>query len=746
MKITFNIKYHVFIFLICIFFGQVVLYGQQDIQTYNNINTTQSPISKTIEEKIEEILKKLTLEEKVALCHAQSKFSTKGVERLGIPEIWMSDGPHGVRAEISWDDWSDAGWTNDSITAFPALTCLAASFNPELSSQYGFALGEEARYRKKDVLLGPGVNIYRTPLNGRNFEYMGEDPFLASTMVVPYIKGVQKNGVAACVKHYALNNQEHNRFTINVETSDRALYEIYLPAFKAAVKEAGVWSIMGAYNKFRGQQTTHHELLNKILKKDWGFDGVVISDWNSTHDTMEAALNGLDMEMGTGTDGLGANITNHYDYYFLANPFLKKLKSGEIPESVVDDKVRRILRLMYRTNLSDNRPLGRANNVEHHEVARKVATEGIVLLKNKDNFFPIEDKKDVTIAVIGENATRSMTKGGGSSELKPKFEISPLQGIHARYKNAKILHTMGYQSGAFNYDKVLLPTMNQDSLRLAALETAKKADIVLFVGGLNKNHWQDCESDDRQQFGLPFGQEKLLNDIHKVNKNIGVILISGNAVEMPWLDKVNALVEMWYLGSMAGHSIADVISGDVNPSGKLPFTFPVKLKDNGAHYFGDISYPGVDLTQHYKENILVGYRWHDTKKIKPLYAFGYGLSYTSFELSNIKVDKKKYHKGEAIKVSCAVKNTGNVNGAEVVQVYIGKPSSKVKRAIKELKGFHKINLTKGEENTVRISINVDKLAFYDESISNWNIEKGDYNIYVGNSSNNISKTLKIKIE
>ncbi|MDP5105627.1 MAG: glycoside hydrolase family 3 C-terminal domain-containing protein, partial [Polaribacter sp.] len=437
---------------------------------------------------------------------------------------------------------------------------------------------------------------------------------------------------------------------------------------------------------------------------------------------------------------------NHYDYYFLANPFLKKLKSGEIAESVVDDKVRRILRLMYRTNLSDNRPLGRVNNVEHHKVARKVATEGIVLLKNKDNFFPIEDRKGLTIAVIGENATRSMTKGGGSSELKPKFEISPLQGIQARYKSATILHTMGYQSGAFNYDKVLPPTMNQDSLRLTAIETAKKADIVLFVGGLNKNHWQDCESDDRQQFGLPFGQEELLNAIYGVNKNIGVILISGNAVEMPWLDKVNALVETWYLGSIAGHSIADVISGDANPSGKLPFTFPAKLEDNGAHYYGDTSYPGVNLTQNYKEDILVGYRWHDTKKIKPLYAFGYGMSYTTFKLSNIEVDKKIYSKGEIMNVFCNVKNTGDLKGSEVVQVYVGKPNSKVKRALKELKGFHKINLTQGEEKTVRISINVDKLAFYDESISNWNLEKGDYNIYVGNSSDNISKMLKIKIE
>ncbi|GAA4892159.1 glycoside hydrolase family 3 C-terminal domain-containing protein [Flaviramulus aquimarinus] len=704
-------------------------------------------MSEDTEVKIKEILKKLTLEEKVAMCHAQSKFSTKGVERLGIPEIWMADGPHGVRAEISWDDWAYAGWTNDSITAFPALTCLAASFNPELSGDYGFSLGEEARYRKKDVLLGPGVNIYRTPLNGRNFEYMGEDPFLASTMVVPYIKGVQKNGVAACVKHYALNNQEHWRDRINVEVSNRALHEIYLPAFKASVQDAGVWAIMGAYNKFRGQYTTHHKLLTaKILKQDWNYKGVVISDWSSAHSTYESAHYGLDIEMGTGTDGLGTTTRDFYSLYHLATPFLESLKKGEIAESVVDDKVTRILRLMFRTNMSSNRSLGNANTKAHHDVARQVATEGIVLLKNENNFFPIKDDKNLTIAVIGENATRSMTAGGGSSELKPKFEISPLEGIKARYKNATILHAMGYETGASVYDKVLPPTMDQDSLRIAAIETAKKADIVLFVGGLNKSHLQDCEGDDRVDYGLPFGQEDLLNAIYKVNKNIGFVLLTGNAVEMPWLDKVDALVETWYLGSMSGHAIADVISGDVNPSGKLPFTFPAKLEDNGAHFFGETSYPGVDMTQQYKEDILVGYRWHDTKKIKPLYAFGYGLSYTSFSLSDIKTDKAVYTSDSTINISCLVTNTGAKDGAEVVQVYVGKPNSMVKRALKELKGFQKVKLKSGEDSIVNINIPANTLAFYDESISDWNLEKGDYIIHVGNASNNISKTIIITLK
>ncbi|WP_299550837.1 glycoside hydrolase family 3 C-terminal domain-containing protein [Seonamhaeicola sp.] len=733
-----KLKNPIYLFLITVLYGCILNAQSKSIDNIQQNN---------METSINNIIKQLTLEEKVVMCHAQSKFSTKGVERLGIPEIWMADGPHGVRAEISWDSWAYAGWTNDSITAFPALTCLAATFNPELAGDYGFSLGEEARYRKKDVLLGPGVNIYRTPMNGRNFEYMGEDPFLASTMVVPYIQGVQKNGVAACVKHFALNNQEHWRDKINVEASDRALHEIYLPAFKAAVQEADVWAVMGAYNKFRGQYTTHHELLiNKILKGDWAYDGVVISDWSSAHDTMEAANNGLDIEMGTGTDGLGTTTLNHYANYFLANPFLEKLKSGAISESVLDDKVRRVLRLRFRTNLSKNRPLGRANNVEHHEVARKVATEGIVLLKNDNNFFPIKDDKDLTIAIIGENATRSMTAGGGSSELKPKFEISPLEGIKARYKNARILHSMGYETGPSEYAKVNPPSLDQDSLKAEAIKLAKKADIVLFVGGLNKSHLQDCEGDDRQQYGLPFGQEDLIRAISKVNQNVGFILLTGNAVEMPWLDHVKGVMQAWYLGSMAGHAMADVISGDVNPSGKLPFTFPKKLEDNGAHSFGETSYPGVNLTQHYKEDILVGYRWHDTKHIDPLYAFGYGMSYTSFEIENIKSDKENYHQNDNIIVTCNVTNTGAKSGAEVVQVYIGKPKSKVDRALKELKGFQKVTLEPGHGTHLNIEVPVSSLAYYDETLSDWVVEKGNYLIHVGNASNNISKKIKINIK
>lgn len=680
------------------------------------------------------------------MCHAQSKFSSPGVPRLGIPEIWMSDGPHGVRAEIEWDSWSHAGWTNDSITAFPALTCLAATFNPDLSADYGLAIGEEARYREKDILLGPGVNIYRTPLCGRNFEYMGEDPYLASVMVVPYIKGVQKSGVAACVKHYVLNNQEKWRGHISVEVSDRALREIYLPAFKAAVKEGGVWSLMGAYNQFRGQHASHNETLHNILKGEWKFDGVVVTDWGSAHNTKEAALYGIDIEMGTGTDGLTTSTENAYDYYYLANPFYDLLKKGEIDQEVLNEKVRRILRLSYRTNLNKNRPFGRMNNEAHHQTAYNVASEGIVLLKNEDNFFPLKSDTEMTIAVIGENSVKPMTVGGGSSELKAQYEISPLAGIKSRFPKAKILHSLGYASGPSVYGRVVPSKLNQDSLKIAALDIAKKADLVLFVGGLNKNHQQDCEGDDRKSFSLPFGQETLIDEIHKLNDNFAVLLVSGNAVKMDWLPKAKAVFQVWYLGSETGNALADVLIGKTNPSGKLPFTFPVNLEDNAAHHFGQKSYPGDGKSQTYMEDILVGYRWHDTKDVKPQFAFGFGLSYTQFEIENISVNQKAFAENETIKVSCTVKNTGKRDGKEVVQVYAGKHKSKVERAQKELKAFKKVKVNKASAESVTLEIKVKDLAFYNEETSSWEVEKGDYFIYVGNSSDNISKKLKISVK
>ncbi len=603
-----------------------------------------------IEVRVEDALSRMTLKEKIAIIHAQSKFSSPGCPRLGIPELWMSDGPHGVRMEFVWDNWDHADWTNDSCTAYPALTCLAATFNPELAFKYGNAIGQEARYREKDVILGPGVNIYRTPLSGRNFEYMGEDPYLSSRMVAPYVKGMQQNGVAACLKHFALNNQEKDRDKINVEVSDRALYEIYLPAFKAGVQEGGVWTVMGSYNKFRGQYCSHNDLLiNQILKKDWGFDGVMMTDWGSAHDTDEAARNGLDLEMGSWTNGLTWGLSSAYDDYYLAQPFLKKIESGELPESLLDEKVRRVLRLTFRTSMNRNRPYGCKLTPEHAEIARKIAEEGIVLLKNENHFFPIEKGRYQKIAVIGENAVKQLSLGGGSSELKPQKEISPLEGMIEKYGKEHILFTLGYASGEPNYSNELPSGLDADSLVQEALKVAREADVVLFFGGLNKNFQQDCEGDDRRSMDLPFGQNELIEKIIQVNPNTGVILISGNAVSMPWLSQIDGLMQSWYLGSQAGTATANIICGEANPSGKLPFSIPVKLEDNSAHYFGAESYPGVNGTQYYKDDILVGYRWHDTKKIDPLFPFGYGLSYTTFQYGKARTDKKTYRADESVR-------------------------------------------------------------------------------------------------
>ncbi len=724
-----------------------VLYLLFAINSYSQNLPVYLDDSKDISQRIEDALSRMTLEEKIAIIHAHSKFSTPGCPRLGIPEIWMSDGPHGVRMEIEWDSWKHAGWTNDSCTAFPALTCLAATFNPELSFEYGNALGEESRYRKKDIILGPGVNIYRTPLNGRNFEYMGEDPYLASKMVVPYIKGVQQNGVAACLKHFALNNQEVWRGHIDVQVSDRALYEIYLPAFKAGVKDGGVWSVMGSYNKYRGQYTTHHEILvNKILKGEWEFDGAFITDWGSAHDTYEAALYGLDIEMGTWTDGLTTGKDFAYDKYYLADAYLDLIKKGELPESGLDEKVRRVLRLNFRTNMDRNRPYGSFATPEHADVARRIAEEGIVLMKNENSFFPVPVGKYTKIAVIGENATRSLTVGGGSSELKVKKEVSPLEGLISKYGADCIVHTMGYASGPPSYGKERPARLKADSLKRKAIEVAAEADIVLFIGGLNKNYLQDCEGGDRITYHLPFGQDDLIEEILKVNKNTGIILVSGNAVAMPWLDKVPALMQSWYLGSEAGNATANVIVGDVNPSGKLPFTFPKKLEDNGAHSFGTLSYPGDSIKQVYMEDILVGYRWHDTKKITPEFPFGYGLSYTTFEYGKVSSDKKVYTKDDIIYLTFTLTNKGNSDGAEVVQVYASQAKPSLMRPVKELKAFRKLFLKAGETKTIEIPVKVEELAFFDDKSHSWIVEADKFTLHCGSSSADIKSSVMVNVK
>jgi beta-glucosidase len=704
-----------------------------------------------LELRVEDALSRMTLEEKVKVLHAQSKFSSAGVPRLGIPELWTTDGPHGIRAEVFWDEWDQAGWTNDSIVAFPALTALAATWNEDMSALYGKSIGEEARFREKDVLLGPGVNIYRTPLNGRNFEYMGEDPYLASKMVVPYVQEVQKNGVAVCVKHYALNNQEVNRHTYDAVVDDRALYEIYLPAFKAAVQEGGAWSIMGAYNFYKGQHACHNQyLLNDILKGEWGFDGVVISDWGGTHDTDESITNGLDLEFGTWTDGLTMGATNGYDAYYLAEPYLQRLREGKASEEVLNDKVRRVLRLIFRTAMNTDKPFGSLCSPEHYDAARAIAGEGIVLLKNDNDVLPVDLGSVKKIAVIGENAVKMMTVGGGSSSLKVQHECTPIEGLLAAVGDkAEVVYERGYVgdvTGTYNgvvTGQDLSESRSEAQLIADAVRVAESADVVLFFGGLNKAANQDCEDSDRFGLELPYAQDKVIEAISKVNDNLAVIIISGNAVAMPWVNDVNAIVEAWYSGSQAGHAIADVIFGKVNPSGKLPFTFPVKLNDNGAHALN--AYDREDLSVEYKEGLYVGYRWADKFDVEPLFAFGHGLSYTEFSYGEAKCAKTSVRAGSDVKVSIDVTNSGKVAGKEVVQLYIGDEESYLERPVKELKGFKKINLEPGETKTVEFVIEPDMLKFFDDAKHDWVLEKGQFTAFVGASSKDIRSQVSFEV-
>lgn len=708
--------------------------------------------SKPIEQRVEDALSRMTLEEKVAMCHAQSKFSSAGVPRLGIPENWMTDGPHGIRPEVLWDEWDQAGWTNDSCIAFPALTALAATWNKDMSTLYGKSIGEEARYRNKNVLLGPGVNIYRTPLNGRNFEYMGEDPFLASKMVVPYIQGVQANGVAACVKHFALNNQEVDRHTVNVNVDDRTLYEIYLPAFKAAVQEGKAWAIMGAYNKYKGQWACHNQyLLNDILRGEWGFDGVVVSDWGGVNSTQEAIYHGLDMEFGSWTNGLSEGTSNAYDNYYLSKPFLKLLKSGEVKEEEVDKKVRNILRLAFRTTMNTKRPWGSFGTDEHALAGRHIAEEGIVLLKNDNAVLPLDLNKTKKILVVGENAIKAMTVGGGSSSLKARYEVSPLDGIKKRVgSQAEVVYARGYVGDASgNYNGVhsgqdLTETRSESELIADAVNQAKSADVVIFIGGLNKSDNQDSEGHDRKSLGLPYDQDKLISELVKANKNLVVVNVSGNAVAMPWVKEVPSIVQTWYNGTESGTALASILLGDVNPSGKLPFTFPVKLDDVGAHKLD--AYPGVNKEADYKEGIFVGYRWVDKEKIKSLFSFGYGLSYTTFEYGKVTADKKEVTRDGKISFTVKVKNTGARDGAEIVQLYISDLKSSLPRPLKELKGFEKVYLKAGEEKEVTMSIDKSALSFFDAAKHEWVAENGDFEALIGASSSDIKSKVKFTLK
>ena len=665
--------------------------------------------NRPIEARVEELLSQLSLEEKVALVHGDSKFTTAGIPRLGIPKLWLADGPHGLREEVGPDTWKPAGRTDDFGTAMPCGIALAATWSPELAQAEGAAIGEEALARGKHIMLGPAVNIMRTPLCGRNFEYFGEDPFLASRIAVGYIRGEQSRGVASCIKHFALNNQELDRLTINVEVDERALREIYLPAFQAAVQEAGVYAVMGAYNKFRGQFCCHNSyLLNTVLKGEWNFEGVVISDWNGTHDTREAALNGLDLEMGT---------DKSYDDYYLSLPFLEGLRGGTFPMSVLDDKVRRNLRVMTSTSLLNGRLPGQLNTEEHQAIARRVAEEAMVLLKSDRGALPLDASKIKSLAVIGENATRLHARGGDSSGVKAFYEIAPLEGIVRRVSNSvNVTYSVGYGSNAGN-----------DAAE-RAVQAAKAAEVVVFIGGLNHDRHFDTEGSDRLDMRLPHHQNALIERVVAANPRTIVVLVAGSPVEMGgWLERAPAVLLAWYGGMEAGHALARILFGDVNPSGKLPCTFPKRLADSPAHALN--TYPGANGVVHYEEGLLVGYRWFDTNDIEPLFPFGHGLSYTRFEYSNLRLGQNA--------ADFDVVNTGEREGGEVAQIYVHHAHPRLSRPEKELKGFSKIFLKPGERQRVSIPLGQESLAFYDPEQRGWVAEPGEFTILVGSSSRDI---------
>ena len=711
-----------------------------------------------VEDRVEDALARMTLEEKVGMTTAQSKFSSRGVPRLGIPEVWHTDGPHGVRPEVLWDDWDQAGWTNDSCTAFPALINLAATWDKEMSLLYGRSVGEEARYRKKDILLGPGVNICRTPLNGRNFEYMGEDPYLAGQMVVPYVKGVQENGVAACVKHYAVNNQEFQRTQSNSVVDDRTLHEIYLPAFKAAVTEGNAWAIMGSYNLYNGQYNCHNKkLLCDILKGDWGFDGVVVSDWGGCRDDEEAVLNGLDIEMGTWTNGLRGAASNSYLNYHMANPYLKGLREGKYTTKELDDKVRRILRTIFRTSMRPEPNYGRFVCPEHYQAAREISAAGVVLLKNENNTLPLNVPEGGKILLVGENVVKKMVVGGGSSNLKTAYEVNPLEGLQNAFGDkAEIVWERGYVGDVGrSYNRVdtgqdLTDDRSPQELIASAVEAAKDADYVVFVGGLNKSRHQDNEGTDRYDTFLPYNQQDVIEALAEVADKFVVVNISGSPVSMPWAEKADAIVQGWYGGTESGNALADVLTGKVNPSGRLPFSVPFKYEDGPIKT--ERQYPGIKeegsrfWQTHYDEGVYVGYRWYDTKQVPVQVPFGHGLSYTTFEYSNAKASKSTMKADGKITVSVQVKNTGDRPGAEVVQLYIADPQASVDRPAKELKGFEKVWLNPGESKKVSFTIDASALSYYDMSRSAWYAEPGEFQALLGSTSSdiraNVTFTLK----
>lgn len=693
-----------------------------------NQHQTLEPLCPDIINKIEHLLSELTLDEKLSMLHGDNVYDTKGVKRLGIPPFHFSDGPMGVRGEFDRETCSYTLNTDDFATSFPCITALAATWDPQLAYETGNALGREVRGRGKDVSLSPGINIQRSPLCGRNFEYMSEDPHLISKMCVPFIEGIQNNDVSACIKHFVANNQETRRMDVNVEMDERALHELYLPGFQAAVQEGHCMAVMGAYNRFRGEFCCQNTaLIQDLLRNTWGFNGMVISDWGAVHDTKKALDAGVHFEM---------NVNNQYNDYYYANPLKEQIQSGEIKEETIDNLIRRILEMMFRLKMMDpvHRKSGAYNTPENRKSVYQTARDSIVLLKNEKHLLPLPKDPHRTIAVIGENANRLHAFGGGSSEVRALYEITPLLGLKMYLGgNYQVNYAKGYSS-----DK----EENQTHLFEEAVRLAEHSDLVLYVGGLN--HEFDMESADRTDLKLPFEQDKLIAALLKVNPNTVIINMSGSPVEMrKWVDQAHTLIQYWYSGTEGGTALAQMLFGDVNPSGKLPVTFPKALEDTPTARFGE--FPGDD-TVHYREGIYVGYRYYDTFDVEPEFCFGHGLSYTDFSYHDLHVNISKNEQNEPVmNVAFSLTNTGSVAGAEVAQLYVSDPECTVDRPKKELKQFAKVFLQPGETKEISMQLSKKAFCFYSILDSDWKFESGDFLVQIGSSSRDLRLTQRLTL-
>ena len=694
--------------------------------------------SRAEERCIGALLSRMTLEEKITLLHGNSTFYVGGVTRLGIPEWAMSDGPHGVRAEFNRHNWKYAGWTTDSATYLPTGTAIAATWNVDLCRSRGETLGAEARWRGKDVLLGPGVNIIRSPLCGRNFEYLSEDPYLAGQLAAAYIRGLQSRDVAACVKHFAANNQERWRLENSSQVSARALHEIYLPAFKAAVKQGGSLCVMSGYNQVNGTFCAENaHLALDILKGEWGFEGVYMSDWGAAQSTVPSAMNGLDVEMGT--------WAGHYDEWFFSRALLQAVQAGEVPMSVIDEKVRRVLRVMYRTRMIGKQRRfgpGSINTPAHQQEAYREAAEAIVLLQNRGGILPLNLTGVHSVAVIGDNATCQHSFGGMSSEIKAPYEVTPLQGLRDRLAGTDIDIRFAQGYVAVPRDSVV-PQAMSDSLAAEAVAMAQASDVAIVCCGLN--HYYHAENFDRDDMLLPYGQTELIKAVCRANPRTIVVVVAGSPVDLvsPSLC-APAIVWGWLGGMEVGHALADVLLGAVNPSGKLPFTIGYTLDQYGPHALG--CFPGNKREVTYDEGIYVGYRWFESRGVPALYPFGYGLSYTNYAYGSPTLSTSRLMAGDTLTVTVPITNTGQVAGKEVVQLYVEDVACRVDRPRKELKGFAKVAVQPGETAQAVFTLTADDLAFYDEHLPGWVAEPGEFRLHIGASSADIRQTATFTLD